>query len=65
MSSATIKLQSYDGEIFTVEMDIARKSITIQTIMADLEIGDKEGDIVPLSDVNGPVLKKVSKIHYP
>ena len=32
----TIKLQSSDGETFPVEVDIARQSVTIRTMLEDL-----------------------------
>ena len=32
----TIKLQSSDGETFPVEVEIARQSVTIRTMLEDL-----------------------------
>ena len=32
----TIKLQSSDGEVFPVDVDIARQSVTIRTMLEDL-----------------------------
>ena len=46
----SIKLQSSDGEIFEVDVEIAQQSVTIKTMLEDLGMDD-EGD-------DDPVLKK-------
>merc|ERR1712183_809528 len=47
-----IKLQSSDGEVFPVDVEIARQSITIKTMLEDL-------GPCPLPNVNATILKKV------
>ncbi|ELR53035.1 hypothetical protein M91_06266, partial [Bos mutus] len=42
----SIKLQSSDGEIFKVDIEIAKQSVTIETTLEDLGMGD-EGDDDP------------------
>nr|1LDK_D Chain D, CYCLIN A/CDK2-ASSOCIATED PROTEIN P19 [Homo sapiens] len=50
----SIKLQSSDGEIFEVDVEIAKQSVTIKTMLEDLGM-----DPVPLPNVNAAILKKV------
>ena len=58
-----IKLQSCDGQSFPVDVEIAKKSITIKTMLEDLGIEEEgtEGtdNQVPLPNMNAPILKKV------
>jgi S-phase kinase-associated protein 1 len=54
-----IKLQSSDGEIFPVDVEIARQSVTIKTMLDDLGMDEDEEEIVPLPNVNAGILKKV------
>ncbi|AXN91156.1 putative BTB domain containing protein [Namao virus] len=54
-----IKLQSSDGEVFEVDVEIAKQSITIKTMMEDLGMDDEDDDPVPLPNVNASVLKNV------
>jgi S-phase kinase-associated protein 1 len=60
---AKIRIQSSDGEIFKVEMDVVKKSKTIRTMLEDLgiEANDEEEvmEILPLPNVNAMILKKV------
>uniref|UniRef100_A0A4W2BX47 SKP1 component POZ domain-containing protein n=1 Tax=Bos indicus x Bos taurus TaxID=30522 RepID=A0A4W2BX47_BOBOX len=56
----SIKLQSSDGEIFKVDAEIAKQSVTIKTILEDLGMDDEgDDDPVPLPNVNAAILKKV------
>ncbi|XP_044934159.1 S-phase kinase-associated protein 1-like, partial [Mustela putorius furo] len=55
-----IKLQSSDGEIFEVDVEIAQQSMTIKTMLEDLGMDDEgDDDPVPLPNVNAAILKKV------
>ena len=57
---STIKLQSNDGEIFQVDLDIARQSLTVKTMLEDLGIADsEEEETVPLPNVSADILKKI------
>lgn len=56
-----IKVQSSDGEVFSVGTDVIKLSNTINTMLQDLGL-DEEGeeqDPVPLTNVNAAILKKV------
>ena len=53
-----IKLQSSDGEIFEVDVEIAKVSVTIKTMLEDLGIHDEE-EVVPLPKVDSSILKKI------
>ena len=54
-----IKLQSSDGEIFEVDVEIAKLSVTIKTMLEDLGMDEEEDDPIPLPNVNAAILKKV------
>merc|ERR1719488_417530 len=54
-----IKLQSSDGEVFPVDVEIARQSVTIKTMLEDLGMEEDEDEVVPLPNVNAAILKKV------
>lgn len=52
-----IKLQSSDGEIFDVEMEIVNMSKTLKTMFEDL--GSNDDEIVSLRKIRSDILKKV------
>ena len=54
----SIKLQSSDGEIFPVDVEIAKQSVTIKT-MLDLGMDEEDEELVPLPNMNAAILKKV------
>lgn len=54
-----IKLQSSDGEVFEVDVEIAKCSVTIKTMLEDLGMDEDEDEIVPLPNVNSAILRKV------
>lgn len=56
----TIKLKSSDGQIFEVEVNVAKMSKTIRTMLEDCGFSDDESDEpVPLPNVNGATLTHV------
>jgi len=54
-----IKLQSSDGEIFEVDVEIAKLSVTIKTMLEDLGMDEEDDEAIPLPNVNAAILKKV------
>lgn len=54
-----IKLQSLDGEVFEVDVEIAKQSVTIKTMLEDLGVDEDDDEPVPLPNVNAAILKKV------
>ncbi|KAH9372858.1 hypothetical protein HPB48_020993 [Haemaphysalis longicornis] len=52
-----IKLQSCDGKVFEVDVDVAMVSLTLKGMLNAL--GINEGDVAPLPNVNAEVLEKV------
>ena len=59
----SIKLQSSDGEIFPVDMEVACKSITIKAMLEDLGMYLNYNPLlkinVPIQNVNAVTLKKI------
>ncbi|RWS07785.1 S-phase kinase-associated protein 1-like protein [Dinothrombium tinctorium] len=54
-----IKLKSSDNEIFEVDVEIAKASVTIKTMLEDLGMDEDDDEAVPLPNVNSTILKKV------
>ncbi|XP_071503508.1 S-phase kinase-associated protein 1-like [Diadema setosum] len=54
-----IKLQSSDGEVFEVDVEVARQSVIIKTMLEDLGMDEDDDDAIPLPNVNSTILKKV------
>ena len=55
----TITLQSSDGELFPVDIEVARKSVTIKTMLDDLGSDENDEEVVPLPIVSAAILKLV------
>lgn len=53
------KLRSADGETFEVDVELAKCSTTIKTMVENLETDEKDEKVVPLSNVDSAILKKV------
>jgi len=53
-----IRLQSSDGDTFDVDIEIAKQSATIKTMLEDLGMED-EDDVIPLPNVNSAIMKRV------
>ena len=54
----TLKLQSTNGEIFQVDVEIAKCSTTIKTMLEDLGIEEGDEEVVPLPNINSAILRK-------
>ncbi|XP_012370892.1 S-phase kinase-associated protein 1-like [Octodon degus] len=56
---ASVKFQHSHAEIFEVDVEIAKQSVTIKTILEDLGMDDEENDgPEPLPNVHAATLKK-------
>ena len=57
---AKIKLQSNDGHVYEVDLEIARKSITIRDMLDNLDLDEKDlTGVVTLPNLNSVILKKI------
>ena len=55
-----IKLQSSDLKVFLVDVEVAKKSTTIRTMLENLGITNETDDeVVPLAKVNSEILEKI------
>ena len=54
-----IKLKSSDGEVFSVDVEVAKASVTIKTMIDDLGLKEEDSEEVPLPNVTASILKKV------
>jgi len=54
-----IKLQSSDGEQFSVDVGVIRCSLTIKTMLEDLGMDEGDEEVIPLPNVNSAILRKV------
>lgn len=54
-----IKLKSSDGEVFDVDVEVAKASVTIKTMLDDLGSDGDDDEEVPLPNVNSSILKRV------
>jgi len=60
MSDINIKLQGSDGETFKVNVQVAKCSLTIKTMLDDLGMeADSDDDMIPLPNVTANILTKV------
>ncbi|KAJ6642100.1 S-phase kinase-associated protein 1 [Pseudolycoriella hygida] len=59
--SNMIYLQSSDGDIFETDAQIAKCSGTIRFMLEDCYMGEYEGVLIPLPNVNSAILRKVLK----
>ena len=51
----SIQLQSSDGDIFKVDVETAKQSETMKTILEDLRMDDEDDALVPLPNVNAAI----------
>ena len=57
-----INLESNDKTVFSVDVEVAKKSITLRDLMMNYaieETGDEDGDPIPLLDVDAANLEKL------
>ena len=55
----SIDLQSSDGEVFPVDLEVAKVSHTIKNMLESLGIDEETEDIFPLPKVSAKILQKV------
>jgi len=56
-----IKLKSNDDQVFEVDVEIAKASMTIKTMLEDLGMDESDDEPVPLPNVTAPILEMVIK----
>lgn len=56
-----VKLKSSDNEVFDVDYEVARMSVTLKTMLDDLGHTEDDNDTVPIQNVSGSILNKVLK----
>ncbi|RAH40878.1 SCF ubiquitin ligase subunit skpA [Aspergillus brunneoviolaceus CBS 621.78] len=56
MSATTLRFQSSDGVVITIDRDVAQRSVLIKNLLEDL--GDTT-EAIPIPNVNEAVLRKV------
>jgi len=61
LSLCTVKLQSSDGKVFEVTSKVARLSVTIRTMLDDLNIKADDPEPIPLANVPAHILSLVLK----
>ncbi|XP_039481554.1 S-phase kinase-associated protein 1 [Drosophila santomea] len=54
-----IKLQSSDGKVFDTDIETAKCSSTIKTLLEDCPLEAEHDTLIPLPNVNSAILKKV------
>jgi hypothetical protein len=59
MPSQTLRLKSSDGDLFEVDLDIAKCSLTIKTMLEDLGFEEGDDEIVTLANISSVILRKV------
>lgn len=59
MPQSTIKLQSVDGEVFDVDIRVAKMCGTIKTMLEDGGVDENDDTTVPLPNVKSHILRKI------
>lgn len=59
MSGKILKLESSDGEVVSIDVDIIRQSQTIDNMLKELDGHSSDDEPIPLNKVNGNILNKV------
>lgn len=54
-----VRLQSSDGHMEEVDIEVIQCSVTIRTMLEDLGFEEGDDEVVPLPNVNSTILKKV------
>ena len=57
-------IKSNDGDISDVDIEVAKASVTIKTMLEDLGVDENNDEIAPLPNVNSTILKKGLVIFY-
>ena len=60
---ATIRLQSSDGETCKVDLDVAKESVTIKTMLEDLGIEGDQNEEVVINYANCPSNYSINYTH--